>query len=132
MGTGFVPAWTLTTEDTGQKRGKMPRCIQCNRSLPSADVRKLPRREAYRCKDKFACELAETNREPHTATITVTFPAKSHREAWEIIGDVTLGHYPVTVESIEAGGEVTRSKDECSYTGDDIAAALERRRYATN
>jgi len=106
----------------------MPRCETCQAMRPSADVRKLPRRDAYRCKDKFACELARTNRDPYTATITITFPAKSHREAWDILDGLRLDPFPLTRETVTGpDGTVTHGPDDLAgITVDDIRAAVGR------
>jgi hypothetical protein len=93
----------------------MPRCERCNRMQPSVEVRKMPGRDAYRCKDKFGCELAETNREPFTAVIRTTFPAKDFAEAWEIVGDLpqAMHPWPTTIERILDQEEfVSYSKSE--------------------
>lgn len=34
----------------------MPRCDTCDTVKPKADVRKLPGKDTYRCKDKYRCE----------------------------------------------------------------------------
>jgi hypothetical protein len=80
----------------------MPRCETCNRMQPSGAVRKMPSREAYRCKERFDCELAASNRDPYTAVIEITYPAKRHSEAWGIIRDLgkTMRPFPCSVRSI--------------------------------
>lgn len=78
----------------------MPRCDTCNRMMTSSETRKLPGRHTYRCKDKFACLLAETNREAHTATLRVTFPAKNLREARQIAEEIAVGSKPCPSEVV--------------------------------
>jgi hypothetical protein len=108
----------------------MPRCEICSRQQPSADVRKMPGRDAHRCKDKFDCELAETNREPYTVTMSITFPAKSMQEAWDIVGDLNLGHYPTTVEHVQnSAGLRAYMKDAPAYDPDAVREAIQRAVY---
>ena len=103
----------------------MPRCETCHAERASAEVRKMPGRDAHRCKDKFACELARTNRDPYTVTLEITFPAKSHREAWDIIRDLRIDPFPVTPLHVTgADGTVTRSREESRYTHDDLRDAI--------
>lgn len=59
----------------------MPRCDTCLAQLASAEVRKLPGRDAHRCKDKFQCLLRVTNSQPYIVMLEVTIPAKSLAEA---------------------------------------------------
>lgn len=93
----------------------MPRCEACQRMQPSGAVRKMPGRDAHRCKDKFGCELARTRREPFTALVEITFPAKDAREAWQIVSGVgeSMRPFPANVRRITApDGSATRTKDE--------------------
>jgi hypothetical protein len=93
----------------------MPRCEICNRMQASGHVRKMPARDVYRCKEKFDCELAASNRDPYTAVIEVTYPAKHMREAWEIIDglDKQLAPFPVSIARIKDNeGNATYSKKE--------------------
>lgn len=84
----------------------MPRCDTCYAMRSSGEVRKLPGRDAYRCKDKFACLLAESKREPWTVTFSVTYPAKDEIEAHEIAKGLPkeLKPLPVKLLGVEPEG----------------------------
>lgn len=85
----------------GRKDYRMPRCDTCNRLRASADVRKLPGRTAHRCKDKFDCLLAESNRDPWTVTFAITYPAKDEKEAQEIAKGIEVKPFPITIISVQ-------------------------------
>lgn len=104
----------------------MPRCIQCQRMRASGEVRKLPSRDAYRCKDKFACLLAETNSEPYTLIIEVTVPAKNLEEARQIGRELTSDSrqvVPMTLVEV-------RTQDGSTVDVEDIRRAVVRGRSA--
>lgn len=81
----------------------MPRCDTCYRMLPKGDVRKLPGRDAFRCKEKFDCMLAADRKDPWTVTLAITYPAKDEVEAELIAADVqrTMKPLPLTIISVE-------------------------------
>jgi hypothetical protein len=119
-----VPGLTGAVFDNRERQVRkghnMPRCDTCLRTLPSADVRKLPRREAYRCKDKFDCLLAQTNSDPYVITVAITVPAKSLREA--------RGHADYFCSKAEVPMEIVSvvGPDGETVDANDIRAAVYR------
>jgi hypothetical protein len=93
----------------------------------SGQVRKMPGREAFRCKEKFECELAASNRDPYTAVIEITYPAKNMKEAWEIIDGLgkLMAPMPLTIDRIKDNdGNATYSKKEAAAVESDGTEAL--------